>query len=91
VQFDRFRWYPIKVAAELIGDAGAPHAIARAGFAGRIKHLGKSRLPEDGKRHINKSGEWKMQRLRFCMAQPGGSLNGTSHKRQRPGGTRALD
>jgi hypothetical protein len=59
VQFDRFRWYPIKVAAELIGDAGAPHAIARAGFAGRIKHLGKSRLPEDGKRHINKSGEWK--------------------------------
>jgi hypothetical protein len=71
VQFDRFRWYPIKVAAELIGDAGAPHAIARAGFAGRIKHLGKSRLPEDGKRHINKSGEcsifafaWRSQEAR---------------------------
>jgi hypothetical protein len=57
VQFDRCRWYLIKVAAGLIRDARAPHAITRAGSLVHIESAGKPRVSQGGKRSVNKTGE----------------------------------
>jgi hypothetical protein len=85
VQFDRFRWYPIKVAAELISDAYAPHAIRRSYSLAHIESIGKSRVPQGGKQRVNGTGEQKNTSFSRVHDARDGTLVGNENARDRPG------
>jgi hypothetical protein len=93
VQFDQFRWYLIKVAAGLIGDARVSHATKHANTSDHIESVGKPRLPQGGKQRVNKISESRnggFPRLQMLFAVCGPvPVVASMLKRKMPGQVRA--
>ncbi|MGO4711031.1 hypothetical protein [Bradyrhizobium sp. 2TAF24] len=56
MQFDQNRWYRIKVASRLIGDASAQHASYAEVSHLAIAEIGESRVGKTGKDPVNAHG-----------------------------------